>query len=156
MPRFSSKRHVQHRAEQMFDLVADVERYPEFVPLCQALKVRQRTSRGDGTEVVVADMTVSFKLVKESFTSRVTLDRPNLKILVEYLRGPFSNLENRWLFEPKGEEACDVTFFLSYEFKSRMLAMLMGSMFDAAFARFSSAFEKRADAIYGKKAISST
>jgi coenzyme Q-binding protein COQ10 len=149
MPRFSSKRHVQHRAEQMFDLVADVERYPEFVPLCQALKVRQRTSRGDGTEVVVADMTVSFKLVKESFTSRVT-------ILVEYLRGPFSDLENRWLFEPKGEEACDVTFFLSYEFKSRMLAMLMGSMFDAAFARFSSAFEKRADAIYGKKAISST
>ncbi|KAH2818102.1 hypothetical protein KXV85_003871, partial [Aspergillus fumigatus] len=80
----------------------------------------------------------------------VTLDRQNLKILVEYLRGPFSNLENRWTFEPKSQTECDVGFFLSYEFRSRMLAMLMGSMFDAAFARFSAAFEKRADAIYGR------
>jgi coenzyme Q-binding protein COQ10 len=150
MPRFSSKRRVRHTAPQMFDLVADVERYPEFVPLCHALKIRQRTPGPDGTEVVVADMTVSFKLVKETFTSKVTLDRPNLKILVEYLKGPFSNLENHWTFEPKSEADCDVGFFLSYEFKSRMLAMLMGSMFDAAFARFSVAFEKRADAIYGK------
>ena len=85
----------------MFDLVADVERYPEFVPLCQSLKIRQRTPKPDGTEVVVADMTVAFKLVRESFTSRVTLDRPNLNILVEYLKGPFSNLENRWTFEPQ-------------------------------------------------------
>ena len=134
----------------MFDLVADVERYPEFVPLCQALRIRQRTSKPDGTEVIIADMTVSFKLVKETFASQVTLDRANMKILVEYLRGPFSSLENRWTFEPKGEEASDVGFFISYEFKSRMLAMLMGTMFDAAFARFASAFEKRADVIYGK------
>jgi coenzyme Q-binding protein COQ10 len=134
----------------MFDLVADVERYPEFVPLCQSLKVRQRTAKPDGSEIVVADMTVSFKLVKENFTSEVTLDRPNLKITVRYLRGPFSSLENRWTFEPKGENACDVGFFIAYEFKSRMLAMLMGSMFDAAFKRFSAAFEKRADLIYGK------
>jgi coenzyme Q-binding protein COQ10 len=104
----------------------------------------------DGTEVVVADMTVSFKLVRETFTSRVTLDRPNLKIIVEYLKGPFSNLENRWTFEPRGDNACDVGFFIAYEFKSRMLALLMGSMFDAAFARFSAAFEKRADAVYGR------
>jgi coenzyme Q-binding protein COQ10 len=150
MPRFSSKRRVQHSAAQMFDLVADVERYPEFVPLCRSLKIRERTPMPDGTEVVIADMTVSFKLVRESFTSRVTLDRSNLKILVEYLRGPFSTLENRWTFEPRSEGACDVGFFLSYEFKSRMLALLMGSMFDAAFARFAAAFEKRADAIYGK------
>jgi coenzyme Q-binding protein COQ10 len=150
MPRFSNKRRVLHDAEQMFDLVADVERYPEFVPLCHSLAVRQRTPKPDGTEVVVADMTVSFKLIKETFTSRVTLDRANLKILVEYLRGPFSSLENRWTFEPRGESACDVTFFITYEFRSRMLALLMGSMFDAAFARFSAAFEKRADAIYGR------
>ncbi len=156
MPRFSSKRRVPHSAEQMFDLVADVERYPEFVPLCHSLKIRQRTKRPDGTEVVVADMTVSFKLVRESFTSQVTLDRPNLKIQVEYLRGPFKNLENRWTFEPKGDDVCDVGFYLSYEFKSRMLATLMGAMFDTAFARFSSAFEKRADAIYANKpAVSS-
>jgi coenzyme Q-binding protein COQ10 len=155
MPQFSSKRRVQHSAAQMFDLVADVERYPEFVPLCNSLKIRQRTPKPEGTEVVVCDMTVSFKLVREAFTSEVTLDRPNLKILVRYLRGPFSNLENRWSFEPKSETACDVGFFLAYEFKSRMLAMLMGTMFDTAFQRFAAAFEKRADAIYGKAGAAS-
>jgi len=152
MPRFSSKRRVHHTALQMFDLVADVERYPEFVPLCHSLRIRQRTPKPDGTEIIVADMTVSFKLVRESFTSRVTLDRPNLKIMVEYLKGPFSNLENRWTFEPKSDDACDVGFYLSYEFKSRMLAMLMGAMFDTAFQRFAAAFEKRADTVYGKSA----
>ena len=153
MPRFSNRRRVLHRADQMFDLVADVERYPEFVPLCQALKIRQRKNNPDGTETVIADMTVSFKLVKETFTSEVTLDREHLKILVRYLKGPFSNLENRWTFEPKGEEACDVGFFIAYEFKSKMLATLMGAMFDAAFGRFSAAFEKRADMVYGKRVV---
>jgi coenzyme Q-binding protein COQ10 len=152
MPSFSNKRRVLHSAPEMFDLVADVERYPEFVPLCQSLKVRQRTPKPDGTEIVVADMTVSFNLVRQGFTSEVTLDRANLKITVRYLRGPFSNLENRWTFEPKGDNASDVGFFIAYEFKSRMLALLMGSMFDAAFARFSAAFEKRADVVYGKHA----
>src|SRR6185437_2635229 len=123
MPRYSSKRRVHHTAAQMFDLVADVERYPEFVPLCQSLKVRQRTPKPDGTEVIVADMTVSFKLVKETFTSEVTLDRANQKIVVRYLRGPFSSMENRWTFEPKGDSVCDVGFFITYEFKSRMLAI---------------------------------
>src|SRR6201986_3150105 len=150
MPRFSSKRRVNHSAPQMFDLVADVERYPEFVPLCKSLKIRQRTPKPDGTEILISDMTVSFKLVREAFTSRVTLDRPNLKIMVEYLQGPFSNLENRWSFEPRSDTGCDVGFFLSYELKSRMLAMLMVSMFDPAFQRFAAAFEKRADAIYRK------
>src|SRR5476651_914082 len=139
MPRISSKRRILHSAPQMFDLVADVERYPEFVPLCQSLKIRQRTPKPDGTEIVIADMTVSFKLVREAFTSRVTLDRPNLKILVEYLQGPFSNLENRWSFEARSEAACDVGFFIAYEFRSRMLAMLMGAMFDTAFQRFAAA-----------------
>src|SRR6202789_2910856 len=112
MPSFSSKRRVQHTASEMFDLVADVERYPEFVPLCQSLKIRQRTPKSDGIEVVVADMTVSFNLVREGFTSEVTLDRPNLKITVRYFRGPFSNRENRWTFEPKAEKACDVGFYI--------------------------------------------
>lgn len=151
MPRFSNKRRVQHRADQMFDLVADVERYPEFVPLCSALRVRRRSPQADGTEVIVCDMTVSFKLVKETFTSEVTLDRKNLKILVRYLQGPFSNMENRWTFEPKGDDACEVGFFIAYEFRSKMLATLMGSMFDAAFQQFSAAFEKRADMIYGRR-----
>ena len=97
----------------MFDLVADVERYPEFVPLCEALKVRQRTPAADGMEVVVADMTVRSSWCARRLRSRVTLDRPNLQILVEYLRGPFSNMENRWTFEPTSEQACDVGFFIT-------------------------------------------
>ena len=153
MPKFNSRRRVSHSAVQMFDLVADVERYPEFVPLCKSLKIRQRIPKPDDTEIVVADMTVSFKLVRETFTSRVTLDRPNLKILVEYLQGPFSSLENRWTFEPKSDKSCDVGFYIAYEFKSRMLAVLMGTMFDAAFHRFAAAFEKRADMIYGRPGI---
>jgi len=155
MPQFTTTRRVRHSAADMFDLVADVERYPEFVPLCQALKLRQRNQKPDGTEVIVADMTVSFKLVKETFTSRVTLDRAGRKILVEYVSGPFSRLENRWTFEPN-DCGCEVTFFIAYEFKSRMLALLMGTMFDTAFARLSAAFEKRADAIYGKKPVVSS
>jgi coenzyme Q-binding protein COQ10 len=153
MPKFNSRRPVKHSAPQMFDLVADVERYPEFVPFCSALKVRQRTPNPDGTEIVVCEMTVSFKLVRETFITRVTLDRANLKILVEYLQGPFSNLENRWTFEPTSDTSCDVGFYLAYEFKSRMLAMLMGTMFDTAFQRFAAAFEKRADMIYGRPEI---
>ena len=148
MPQFSSKRRVPHSAEQMFDLVADVERYPLFVPLCKALRIRQRTVQDDGTEVVIADMTVSFKLVQETFTSRVTLDPDNLKILVEYVDGPFRYLENRWTFKPH-EAGCEIGFFISYEFASRMLGLLMGAMFDKAFRKFAEAFERRADAVYG-------
>src|SRR5689334_9004229 len=90
MPSFSTTRRVRHSAEDMFALVADVERYPEFVPLCRSLKVRSRTPGRNGTEVVVAEMTVAYKLIHETFTSKVTLDRANRKIFVEYLRGPFS------------------------------------------------------------------
>ena len=148
MPQFSSTRTVRHAAADMFDLVADVERYPEFVPLCRSLKVRKRIPEPEGVEVVVADMTVAYKLISETFTSRITLDRPNLRILVEYLEGPFSRMENRWSFRPTGAKSCEVEFFISYEFKSRMLGLLMGSMFDMAFRRFAAAFEKRADAVY--------
>ena len=150
MPQFTSKRTVRHAAAEMFDLVADVERYPAFVPLCLALKVRKRLPQPDGVEVLVADMTVAYKLVRESFTSRVTLDRPRLQILVEYLEGPFSRMENRWTFSPTGEGACEVTFFISYEFKSSVLGLLLGSMFDLAFRRFAAAFERRADEVYGR------
>ncbi|MGE0062995.1 MAG: type II toxin-antitoxin system RatA family toxin [Xanthobacteraceae bacterium] len=149
MPSFSTRRRVKHAATDMFDLVADVETYPEFVPLCSALKVRSRTPKEDGVEVLVADMTVAYKMVRETFTSRVTLDRPNLTILVEYLNGPFSRLQNRWTFRPAGEAACDIEFFIDYEFKSRVLAMLMGAMFDTAFRKFATAFEQRADKIHG-------
>jgi coenzyme Q-binding protein COQ10 len=94
---------------------------------------------------------VAYKLISETFTSRVTLDRPNLQILVEYLDGPFSHMENRWSFRPTGPQSCEVEFFISYEFRSRMLGMLMGSMFDVAFRRFAVAFERRADQVYARK-----
>jgi coenzyme Q-binding protein COQ10 len=149
MPQFTTMRRVRHSAANMFDLVADVERYPEFVPLCSSLKVRRRIEEPEGVQILVADMTVAYKVVHESFVSRVTLDRPSLQILVEYLEGPFSRLENRWTFHPKSERTCEIEFFISYEFKSRMLGMLMGSMFDLAFRRFATAFEQRADRIYG-------
>ena len=95
-----------------------------------------------GTEIVVADMTVSFKLVRETFSSRVTLDRPKLQILVEYLQGPFSHMQNRWTFRPLDDQACEVEFFIDYEFRSRTLGMMMGGMFDVAFRRFAAAFER--------------
>src|SRR5258707_4056612 len=139
MPTFSTKRRVRHSASEMFELVADVESYPQFVPMCRALKVRQRTPGGEGTEIIVADMTVSFKLVRETFRSRVTLERPKLQILFEYLQGPVSHMQKRWSFTPAGDEACDVEFFIDYAFKSRMLGALMGSMFDVAFRRFAAA-----------------
>jgi coenzyme Q-binding protein COQ10 len=150
MPQFRTKRRVRHAAGEMFDLVADIERYPEFVPLCQSMRVRKRSDTGEGLETVVAEMTVAYKVVRETFTSRVTLDRPNLQIFVEYLDGPFSRMENRWDFHPAGDHLCDVEFFISYEFKSRMFAMLMGAMFETAFRRFSQAFERRADQVYGR------
>ena len=135
----------------MFDLVADVEHYPEFVPLCRSLKVRQRMRQG-GKEVIVADMTVAYKLLRETFTSRVTLDRLNLQILVEYLEGPFRRLNNTWKFRAIDSRVCDVEFFIAYEFRSRALGLLMGAMFDAAFRRFAAAFERRADQVYGTRA----
>ena len=149
MPQFTTTRNLRHSAADMFELVADVERYPEFVPLCSSLKVRRRIEGSEGVQILVADMTVAYKLIHESFVSRVTLDRPNLQVLVEYLDGPFSHLENRWTFRPTGERTCEVRFFISYEFRSRMLGMLLGSMFDLAFRRFATAFEARADKIYG-------
>jgi coenzyme Q-binding protein COQ10 len=151
MPEFSTKRRVRHAAADMFDLVADIKKYPEFVPLCSAMMVKNRNEKDDGTIVLVADMTVAYKIIHETFTSRVTLDRPNLRIFVEYLSGPFKRMHNRWTFHPAGDGACDVEFFITYEFKNRALAMLMGAMFDTAFRRFAVAFEQRADAVYGRR-----
>ena len=151
MPQFTTTRAVRHAAAEMFDLVADVERYPEFVPLCRSLKVRKRIEEPEGVEIVIADMTVAYKLISETFTSRVTLDRSNLQILVEYLEGPFSHMQNRWTFQPAGDDACEVEFFIDYEFRSRTLGMLMGGMFDVAFRRCAAAFEARADQVYGRR-----
>ena len=153
MPSFRTTRRVAHPAARMFDLVADVEKYPGFLPLCQGLTVKRRSTLPDGREVLVADMRVGFKAIRESFTSRVTLDRAVNVITAEYIDGPFRSLENRWTFRDRppgdGSAGCTVEFFITYEFKSRMLGLLMGSMFEGAFSRFAEAFEERADKVYG-------
>lgn len=145
----------------MYDLVADVEKYPLFLPLCTGLRVRKRAVDSEGREVLTADMSVGYKAIRETFTSKVTLDRANLRILVQYLDGPFSKLDNRWAFIDASpatadqKAACEVDFFIDYEFRSRMLGILMGTMFDTAFRRFAEAFERRADIVYGRRATAS-
>ena len=149
MPKFESKRPVPHRSDQMFDLVADVERYPEFLPLCEALTIRSRKER-DGKELLIADMTVGYKAIRETFTTQVLLNRSDLTIDVQYIDGPFKYLNNKWTFlpDPAGGKGSIVHFYIDYEFKSRILGALMGSMFDRAFRMFSEAFETRAGKIY--------
>ena len=151
MPQFKTRRHVKHSAGDMFDLVADIERYPEFVPLCAGMRVKSRTDKGEGASVIVAVMTVAYKLIHQSFTSRVTLDPARLTILVEYLDGPFSRMQNRWTFRATGETSSEGEFFIDYEFRSRTFAMLAGAVFDTVFRRMAAAFEKRADDVYGSK-----
>ena len=154
MPSFRSTRRVRHSADEMFNLVADVEKYPQFLPLCTGLRVKRRTTSDDGVETLIADMEVGYKAIREKFTSKVVLDRAKSKILVEYIDGPFSHLQNIWAFNDitreGGPKACAVEFFIDYEFRSRMLGLLMGSMFDHAFRKFAEAFEQRAAKIYGR------
>ncbi len=148
MPSFRTSHVVKHSPQQMFDLVADVESYPQFVPLCQSLRIRRRFAGEGGSETLIADMEVGYKAIRERFTSRVALDRAARRIDVEYVDGPFSHLENTWLFAEAEGGQCRVDFFIAYEFRSRALATLMGTMFDAAFRKFASAFEARADHIF--------
>jgi len=149
MPKFRTSRTVPFAAKAMFDLVADVEAYPQFLPLCLDLKVRRRTVAEDGRQTVVADMVVGYKAIRESFTSRVTCDPANLAILVEYIDGPFQHLENRWHFEELGPELSKIEFDIAYEFRSRALALIVGNMFETAFRKFAEAFENRAALVYG-------
>ncbi|MEM0898476.1 MAG: type II toxin-antitoxin system RatA family toxin [Pseudomonadota bacterium] len=150
MPKFEATRRVQHSASEMFDLVADVERYPEFVPMCESLTIRTRKER-DGITLLAADMTVGYKSIRESFVSQVTLKPDEKFIQAAYLDGPFKYLDNQWTFTDVGDGVSDVHFYIDYAFKSRVLGALVGTMFDKAFRKFSGAFEARADAVYGKK-----
>ena len=147
MPAFETTRRVAFTPLQMFELVADVEKYPQFLPLCEGLRVLSRDRQGDA-EIIVAAMDVGYKAIRETFTSRVTIDRANLKVSADLVDGPFRQLENRWTFvaAPGG---ADVRFAIAYEFKSMMLQMLMGGVFDQAFRKFAESFEQRAAAVYG-------
>ncbi|MHA6641861.1 type II toxin-antitoxin system RatA family toxin [Mesorhizobium sp. A623] len=147
MPKFEAKRRVAHTPDQMFALVADIEKYPQFLPLCESLTVRSRKER-DGRTMLIADMSIGYKAIRETFTTQVLLKPDEKTIDVKYIDGPFKYLTNIWRFEASGD-GCDVCFFIDYEFKSRILGAIMGTMFDRAFRMFSESFEKRADAIYG-------
>ena len=149
MPHFDTERTVAHSADAMFALVADVEKYPEFVPLCEKLAVRGRQSSG-ARDVLIADMTVAYKIVRETFTTKVVLDRKAGTIRAEYLDGPFKHLDNVWTFKAVDGGHSTVHFAIDYEFRSRTLSALMGTVFDKAFRKFADAFEKRADVVYGK------
>jgi coenzyme Q-binding protein COQ10 len=150
---YEIKHPVAHSADDMFRLVADVESYPKFLPLCEALKLKRRERR-DGKEVLIATMVVGYKLIRESFTTEVVLDAEGRSIVVHYLDGPFSYLENRWSFRPLTSKACEIDFYIAYSFRSRLLERLMGGLFDKAVRRYTTAFEERADAIYGEATTS--
>ena len=147
MPRFETTRPVRHSPQVMFDLVGDIERYPEFVPMCEALVIRRRSANEDGIVTLLADMSIGYKVIRETFTTRVELDRTASQIRVTYVDGPFKHLENRWTFLPAGG-GCDVKFFIDYEFKSRTFQMLAGAVFEKVFRKMAEAFEARADALH--------
>lgn len=151
MPAFNTTRRVPFTSRQMFDLVADVEQYPKFLPLCEALTVKKRGREGDKA-ILICEMTVGYHAIRETFTSRVALDRETLQVhagsVPEYPSGPFRQVENRWSFV-QAEGGCDVQFYISYEFKSLMMQMLVGGLFDRVFRRYTQAFEERAHVVYG-------
>lgn len=155
MPSFDTTRRVHHTAAQMFDLVSDVETYPQFLPLCKGLRVLRRSVEDD-VQVFVAEMEVGYKAIRETFKTRVSCDAKTRHILVEYIDGPFRYLKNSWAFRDASDGAPDshVDFHIEYEFKSRMLGLVMGGMFDQAFRRFADAFERRANQVYGRPVAS--
>jgi coenzyme Q-binding protein COQ10 len=142
MPMHAEKRVLPYAQEQMFDLVADVERYPEFLPWCMAVRVLERNG-----DVVISSMEVGFTVFRESFTTRVTLSPPG-RIDVAYFEGPFKYLNNHWGFEPDAGGGCRVDFFVDFEFRSRLFGKVIGVVFNEAVQLMVSAFEKRARSLY--------
>lgn len=142
MPTHAEKRVVPYTPEQMFDLVAHIERYPEFLPWCVAARIRSR----QGNEVV-ADLVIGFKMFRERYTSRVTLERPR-RIHVSYLEGPLKHLTNHWVFEPH-PSGTEIDFYVDFEFHSKVLQALIGTLFHEAMRRIVAAFEHRAQRLYG-------
>lgn len=149
MPEFTTRRRVPYTAAEMYALVADVERYPQFLPLCEALTVRSREPYGEG-ERLTADMHVGYQMVRERFTSRVLLDPVTPAVNAENIDGPFTHMINRWRFLPTAD-GCEIEFHIAYGFKNMMLQMLVGGMFERAFRAFADAFEERARSIYGPR-----
>ncbi|MAC82364.1 MAG: ubiquinone-binding protein [Rhodobacteraceae bacterium] len=147
MPKHSETRTLPYTAQQMYDLVADVGSYPEFLPWCAAARIRSRTPEAEG-EVMEADLVISFKVFREKFGSRVTLWPADMKIDTEYLDGPFKYMKSNWAFADT-EGGCDVHFFVDFEFRNAVLQKLIGVVFNEAMLRIVRAFERRAADLYG-------
>jgi coenzyme Q-binding protein COQ10 len=148
MMKHAEQRPLGYRPEQLFDLVADVERYPEFLPWCIGARIRERSET-----LLVADLVIGFKMIRERFASRVALDRPHLAIDVTYADGPFKHLSNRWRFEPTPEGGCRIDFYVEFEFRSALLQKLIGVLFHEAVRRMVGAFETRARVLYGPPSL---
>ncbi|MEC7399735.1 MAG: type II toxin-antitoxin system RatA family toxin [Pseudomonadota bacterium] len=145
MPGSRETRRLPYSCEQMFDLVADVGRYGEFLPWVVATRVRS-----DSEHEMTADMLVGFKAIREKFTSRVTKDRPN-RIDVHYMDGPLRDLDNSWVFRPTEDGGCEIDFCVQFTFRNSVFEALAGQYFDRAFRKMVEAFEKRADELYGRE-----
>ena len=146
MPTHTEKRIMPYTAKQMYDLVADVETYPDFLPWCAATRIRKVTK--DSHKIIIeADLIIAFKVFRERFGSRVTLKAEKFSIDVEYLDGPFKYLNNHWIFRDV-DGGCEADFFVDFEFKSRVLQALIGVVFNEAMQRIVKAFEMRADDLY--------
>ena len=146
MPTHSETKRLPYTAQQMFDLVADVAKYPQFLPWCAAARVRSVVPQG-AREVMTADLVISFKVFRERFTSRVELHPEARKIDTEYLDGPFSHMVSNWSFVD-AEGGCDVTFHVDFEFRNRVLQGIIGVVFNEAMQRIVRAFERRAAELY--------
>ena len=145
MPTHAEKRLLPYSAEQMFDLVADVESYPDFLPWCVDARVRKRK----GDRVVVCEMVIGYKVFRERFMTTDLFDRPR-RIDILYTSGPFKHLKNHWAFEPDGDGRCRIDFYVDFEFRSRFLQRVMGAVFNEAVRLMVSSFEKRARQLYGE------
>ena len=151
MPQHKDSRILPYTADQMYALVADIERYPEFLPWNTAARIRSRRPEPDGSELVEADLVISFKVFRERFGSRVTLWPQQKRIDTEYLDGPFKYLKSGWSFADLPHGSCKVDFFVDFEFRNAILGKVIGVVFGEAMSRIVRAFEDRARALYGTR-----
>ncbi|WP_295044244.1 type II toxin-antitoxin system RatA family toxin [uncultured Paracoccus sp.] len=151
MPHHEDSRDLPYSARQMFDLVADIESYPQFLPWNSAARIRSRQTRPDGSEDIAADLVISFKVFRERFGSRVVLwpQADPMRIDTEYLDGPFKHMRSGWTFTDRPDGGCHVEFFVDFEFKNLILQKLIGVVFHEAMSRIVRAFEDRAKVLYG-------
>ncbi len=150
MPTHAEKRTLPYSAEQLFTLVADVEKYPEFLPWCVASRITKREGA-----VIFADLVIGYKMAREKFGSRVTLSEPS-HVHVEYLSGPMKYLSNHWRFIPEPNGATTIDFYVDFEFKSKIFQSLISMFFNEVVKKMVGAFEDRADALYGNQGIEIT